>query len=88
MIVIGGDKSLTTEIFNNIESLTEQNMPFAMRFAEKAIITPVSGEYNEREQVWQGVNFNEFSMAPTATQTMTAGGRDFDGDSDWVELPG
>ena len=77
---------MTTEILDNTEAQVGQEVPFALRFAENAIITPVSEQYNEVEQVWQGVNFEEYSMAPTATQTMTAGGRDSDGDTDWVNI--
>jgi len=75
------------EALPNLETESQQPIPFAMLFAEETRSIPITGQYNEGAQVWEGMT-SEFSSAPTATSTSTytQQGPDADYDQDWIEI--
>jgi len=79
---------MKAETLYNLEAEHQQPLPFAMLFAEEAQLTPVTGQYSEKAQVWEGMTTSEFANAPTATATTThtPHGSDADSDQDWIDI--
>lgn len=61
-----------------VEFLYEGAVPFAVAACEKFEVEPVSGYYDEGEQVWQGNK--DITAAATLTLTATPGDNDQDQD--------
>lgn len=62
------------------EFLQEGAVPFALASCERFISQPVTGHYDEKQQVWQGDKELSINLFPTATATRTPG--DYDRDRD------
>jgi len=60
-----------------VEFLHRGAVPFALAACEKFELLPVSGHYDEKEQVWQGA---DIAAALTFTLTATPGDNDSDQD--------
>ena len=71
----GGDNKMRTEM---TEFLGGGNaVPFALRYAERVVGSPVSGRYDEISQQWVGAN-----IMSSATLTLTASTDGADNDRD------
>lgn len=80
---------MRTEALHSLEAERLQPLPFVMLFAEEAQMIPITGQYNEKAQVWEGMAVENFANVPTSTctSTQTPYGGDTDQDSDWVDIP-
>lgn len=65
-------------IAGKAEFLYKGAVPFALQYCERFQTKSVSGQYNERQQRWQGNS--DIGAALTLTMTATPGDRDQDQD--------